>query len=58
MGIKREREPPLAHWPRGLRIVLMLARVLVHLLERIRVFRFRRAPLKAKHRREDIDGHL
>jgi hypothetical protein len=36
----------------------MLTRVLVDLLVAIRVFGFRRAPLKAKHRREDIGRHL
>ena len=58
MGIEREREPALPHRPGGLRLVLMLARVLVHLLGAIRVFRFRRAPLKTTHRRQDIGRHL
>jgi hypothetical protein len=46
MGIERQREPTLAHRPGGLRLVLMLPRVLVDLLGGIQVFRFRRAPLK------------
>jgi hypothetical protein len=36
----------------------MLAWVFVDLLGGIRVFRFGRASLKAKHRREDIGRHL
>ena len=58
MGIERQRESPLTHRPWDLRLVLMVARVLVHLLVGIRIFGFRRAPLKAKRRREDIGRHL
>ena len=58
MGIECEREPAFAYWAWRLRLVLMLAWVLVHLLMGIRIFGFRRAPLKAKHRREDIGRHL
>ena len=55
MGIECEREPAFAYRAWRLRLVLMLARVLVHLLVGIRIFGFRRTPLKAKHRYEHLD---
>src|SRR4029450_5620583 len=58
MGIECECEPTFAYWTWRLRLVLMLAWGLVHLLRGIRVFGFRRAPLKTKHRREHIGRHL
>src|SRR5215211_1420930 len=58
MGIEREGQPSLAHWPWSGGMVLMVAGILVHVFWGIGVFGLRRAPLKEKHRQDHVGGHL